>query len=214
MTVKDSRFLIASIVLCTVVGAALAQQSTQGEQPGQQPSPDFPFGSGSRTAAGPVMAPSGASGTDRSQPPQAIPTVTIPSRSDSIDNAGPSDGKLSDDERKLADMAQQLAGHSAGPSDGKLSREERKLADMVQQLAGKIPGTMSAPDRDRIKDDLRELLEKQFELRQRRHEQEIEALEAQVKSLKELVRKRNDNRGLIVSKRLDQILRDAEGLGW
>lgn len=85
---------------------------------------------------------------------------------------------------------------------------------MVQQLAGKIPGTMFAPDRARIKDDLRELLEKQFELRQRRHEQEIEALEAQVKSLKELVRKRNDNRGLIVSKRLDQILRDAEGLGW
>ena len=35
-----------------------------------------------------------------------------------------------------------------------------------------------------------------------------------VKKLKELVRLRNEKRREIVAKRLEQVLRDAEGLGW
>jgi hypothetical protein len=92
--------------------------------------------------------------------------------------------------------------------------EEANLSRQAEQLARRLADAKSDSDRDKIKGDLRDVLEKQFELRQRRHEQEIEALEAQVKKLKDLVRRRSDNRREIVAKRLDQILSDAEGLGW
>jgi hypothetical protein len=92
--------------------------------------------------------------------------------------------------------------------------EEANLSRQAEQLARRLADAKSDSDRDKIKGDLRDVLEKQFELRQRRHEQEIEALEAQVKKLKDLVRRRSDNRREIVAKRLDQILSEAEGLGW
>jgi hypothetical protein len=94
------------------------------------------------------------------------------------------------------------------------SGEEANLMRQAEQLARRLADAKSDSDRDKIKGDLRDMLEKQFELRQRRHEQEIEALEAQVKKLKDLVRRRSDNRREIVAKRLDQIVSDAEGLGW
>jgi hypothetical protein len=95
-----------------------------------------------------------------------------------------------------------------------VSAEEMKLSQQAEQLARRLMDTKSDSDRDKIKGDLQELLEKQFQLRQGRHEKEIEALEGQIKKLKDLVRKRNDNRREIISKRLDQVVSDAEGLGW
>ena len=69
-------------------------------------------------------------------------------------------------------------------------------------------------EKEKLKAKIADVLDKQFDQRQRRHESEIEALEAQVKRLKELVRLRNERRQEIVAKRLEQVLRDAEGLGW
>ncbi len=68
--------------------------------------------------------------------------------------------------------------------------------------------------RSDIKAKLSATLGKQFDLRQKRHEQEIKALEAKVKKLKELVIKRQESREEIVSRRLEQILRESQGLGW
>ena len=94
------------------------------------------------------------------------------------------------------------------------SDEEASLANEADQLAQQLGAAKSDAEKDKTKTRLREVLEKQFDSRQRRQEAEIEALEAQVKKLKELVQKRQENRREIVSKRLDQILRDAQGLGW
>ena len=69
-------------------------------------------------------------------------------------------------------------------------------------------------EKAKLKGKIVDVLDKLFDQRQRRHESEIEALEAQVKRLKELVRLRNERRHEIVAKRLEQMLRDAEGLGW
>jgi hypothetical protein len=92
--------------------------------------------------------------------------------------------------------------------------EQANLDHEVTELAGKLSSAKSDSDRSKIRTQIGELLEKQFELRQKQHVKEIEALEAKVKKLKDLVQKRQDNRREIVSKRLDQILSDAEGLGW
>jgi hypothetical protein len=92
--------------------------------------------------------------------------------------------------------------------------DHANLEHEVTELAGKLSSAKSDSDRSKIRTQIGELLEKQFELRQKHHIKEIEALEAKVKKLKDLVQKRQDNRREIVSKRLDQILSDAEGLGW
>jgi hypothetical protein len=81
-------------------------------------------------------------------------------------------------------------------------------------LARQLGEAKSDADREKLKAKLVEILEKQFDLKRRRHEAELEALEAQVKKLKDMVRVRGENRRQIISDRLEQILRDAQGLGW
>ena len=115
----------------------------------------------------------------------------------------------------------QARGHAIATHRGDLflstagmSGEEASLAHESDQLARKLGEAKSDSDRAKLKDDLAQILEKQFDLRQKRHLDEIKALEEKIKKLKGLVDKRQENRREIVSNRLDQILRDAMGLGW
>jgi hypothetical protein len=68
--------------------------------------------------------------------------------------------------------------------------------------------------RGKAKAKLALALEKQFDLQQQRRELEASRIEAQLKKLRELMKKRSDARQTIVEKRLDQLMREAEGLGW
>jgi hypothetical protein len=89
-----------------------------------------------------------------------------------------------------------------------------QLSAETDPLVRQLGEAKSDAERKNIKAKLIQVLEKQFDRRQRRHEAEIEALEAQVKKLKDLVRARSENRREIVSRRSEQILREAQGLGW
>ena len=92
--------------------------------------------------------------------------------------------------------------------------EEANFARESDQLAKKLGEAKSDSDRGKIKEELGQVLEKQFDLRQKRHLDEIKSLEDKIKKLKELVEKRQENRREIVANRLDQIMRDSMGLGW
>ncbi len=81
-------------------------------------------------------------------------------------------------------------------------------------LTKQLSEAKSDGDKEKIKEKLKELLLKQFDEKQKRHEKELEALEAQVKKLKEMVGKRQDNKKDIVEERMKQLQRDALGLGW
>jgi hypothetical protein len=96
----------------------------------------------------------------------------------------------------------------------KYQAEEQTLSREANDLVRKLGEAKTDNDKEKVKGKLGDVLEKQFDLRQKRHNQQIEALEAQVKKLKELVEKRKENRKEIVSKRLDQLQREAQGLGW
>ncbi len=98
--------------------------------------------------------------------------------------------------------------------NSKYAAEENQLTQQVHQLVGKLRDAKTEADKEKLKSQLAETLEKQFDLRQKRHASEIEHLEAQVKKLKELVQKRQEARRDIIGKRLDQLQREAEGLGW
>ena len=94
------------------------------------------------------------------------------------------------------------------------SAEENNLSRQAEQLGQQLAAAKSDSDRDKIKGQLTELLEKQFDQRQKRHEDEIKQLEAQIKKLKDLVDKRQENRREIISARLNQIVKESQGLGW
>jgi hypothetical protein len=94
------------------------------------------------------------------------------------------------------------------------SVEENNLSHQAEQYAQQLAAAKSDSDRDKIKSQLTELLEKQFDQRQKRHEDEIKQLEAQIKKLKDLVEKRQENRREIISARLNQIVKESQGLGW
>jgi hypothetical protein len=93
------------------------------------------------------------------------------------------------------------------------SAEEFNLARQSEALAKQL-GKAEGKDKLKITAKLTETLDMQFNLRQKRHEAEIEALENQVRKLKEQVQKRQANRRDIVNKRLEQLMRDADGLSW
>jgi peptidoglycan hydrolase CwlO-like protein len=100
--------------------------------------------------------------------------------------------------------------YGANRHDWRTHNEDTAIAPIVQQLKC----AKSDSEIEKLKGQLDEALEKSFAMRQKRHSQEIEELEAKVKTLKELVAKRQEKRREIVANRRDQILRDAQGLGW
>ena len=126
--------------------------------------------------------------------------------------AGDLDREIAAEEQKagITDLS-----HFAYPTYARAARTRREnLVRSADELKDQLGEAKSDSDKDKLKAKLSDLLEKQFDQRQKRHESEIEALEAQVKKLKDLVQKRQENRRDIISKRLDQILRDSQGLGW
>ena len=100
------------------------------------------------------------------------------------------------------------------PLRNQIVLQESSLAHEANEIRHKLESATTDAQRSEVRAKLSENLGKQFDLRQKRHGLEIESLEAQVKKLKELVRKRQDSREEIISRRVDQILREAEGLGW
>lgn len=104
-------------------------------------------------------------------------------------------------------------GLAVDPAQAELQAREATLAAQVDELTRQVQASESG-DRKEVQDKLEDLLRQQFDLRQERHQKEIEALEAQVEKLKVMVERRQEKRSEIVSRRLEQIALEADGLGW
>ena len=136
---------------------------------------------------------------------------------DSAPTVAPNDqGAASPDSRFGADslLAPPTSEPTADPALRKLATEEAALRRQADLLIRQLEAAESEALRHDIKGKLGETLSKQFDAGQKRYGLEIEALEAQIKRLKDLVRKRQENRAEIISRRLDQIVRDSQGLGF
>jgi hypothetical protein len=94
-----------------------------------------------------------------------------------------------------------------------LHREDLELARQSQDLVRKY-AKAEGESKEAIKAKLTDLLGKQFDSRQKRYGDEIAALEAQVKRLRDLVQKRQENRQDIITRRFEQLVRETQGLGW
>jgi hypothetical protein len=96
----------------------------------------------------------------------------------------------------------------------KLLTGEATAAREVASLVAAYGKTEDKDERKKIETKLATALANQFDLQQKRRELELSRAEAQMKKLRELMRKRTEERKTIIDKRLEQLVREAEGLGW
>ncbi|HEV3258517.1 MAG TPA: hypothetical protein VG013_16690 [Gemmataceae bacterium] len=108
----------------------------------------------------------------------------------------------------------ELAGHRPDREMEKLLTDEARLQQQAAALVEEYSRTEDEKDRAKIKSKLSDVLDKQFDAQQKRRDLEVERIEAQLKKLRALMKKRAEARQKIVDNRLDQLLREADGLGW
>ena len=82
------------------------------------------------------------------------------------------------------------------------------------QLAKQYIKTEKEEDKKNIRKKLADVLAKQFDAQVARQEKDLADLEKQIASLKALLKKRTDAKTAIIDHRMEQLIRDAEGLGW
>ena len=81
--------------------------------------------------------------------------------------------------------------------------------DLVQQYV-----KAKEEDKKEIRKKLAEALGKQFDAHMKQQQDELAALEKQINDLKNIMKKRQEAKTTIIDRRLDQLIQDAEGLGW
>src|SRR6185437_8882618 len=106
------------------------------------------------------------------------------------------------------------AAEADDPETAKLRQVESALADKSEQLVAQYAATEDDEQRGGFKTQLAESLSQQFSVQQQLRESELARVEARVKKLRELNEKRRAAQQTIVEQRLDQLLREADGLGW
>jgi len=92
------------------------------------------------------------------------------------------------------------------------SESESQIQALVAQY-GDLGDDKLGEKKD-LADQLTKLVNEQFELRQENRENDLAALEEQVRRLREIHAKRNAQKDKIVADRVQQLLRNADGLGW
>ncbi|HEV7225322.1 MAG TPA: hypothetical protein VGN42_21630 [Pirellulales bacterium] len=100
------------------------------------------------------------------------------------------------------------------PEMAELRQADVALMQESEQLVAQYAATEDQEKRAALKTQLAESLAKHFDTQQQLRERELARVEARIKKLRELTQKRRDAQRTIVEQRLDQLLREADGLGW
>jgi hypothetical protein len=87
-------------------------------------------------------------------------------------------------------------------------------ANQAESLAKQLADASDEKQKAELKEKLQDTLGRQFDTQQKARELEVARIEAKVKKLRDTITKRHDARRTIIDKRLDQLLSEAEGLGW
>ncbi|TMQ34876.1 MAG: hypothetical protein E6K70_05300 [Planctomycetota bacterium] len=88
------------------------------------------------------------------------------------------------------------------------------LQDQSLQLAQKYVKTEKEDEKKDLRKNLTQVLGRQFDLHLEAQQKELDELEKQVAKLKNVLKKRKDAKENIVERRLEQLVQDADGLGW
>jgi hypothetical protein len=82
------------------------------------------------------------------------------------------------------------------------------------QLARQFAKATKEDEKKEIRKKLADVLDNEFEQLAQQQQTEIDDLEKQVANLKAILKKRKDSKVTIVDRRLEQLIQEAEGLGW
>src|SRR5262249_8303304 len=82
------------------------------------------------------------------------------------------------------------------------------------QLAKQYVDSKKEDERREIRKKLTDVLTQQFDQQIQQQQKELEDLEKQIASLRAVLKKRVDAKSAIVERRFEQLIQDAEGLGW
>jgi len=93
-------------------------------------------------------------------------------------------------------------------------KKERGLEMQAFQLGEKIRGTEDTAEKDKMKAELKPVLGQLFDLREKRKDQEIARLEADLKRLREQVEKRRTNKESVVERRLRELSGEEPDDDW
>jgi hypothetical protein len=98
--------------------------------------------------------------------------------------------------------------------NGAPGRERRIDPRQTQKIVERWKTSQDTAEREKLEAELRGQLKREFAARLAVHEREIKQLEEKVRQLRERLALRKEKQDDIVDHRLQQILRDAQGLGW
>jgi hypothetical protein len=184
------KFLFASIATFAIVGGLSCW--TVAQNVAQNPS--------SSGATDPFGATAG----------QTIPAVNVYrnenllQRIDSTNNFGTS-GSMSVSPQSFAAQA------GVSPQIANVQGNENHI---IRSIVERYSAAQDASSKEQSTAELKQLLDKQFDFLQDAKSVELKKLEEQLAKLKELHSKRAKQKEQIVSDRVQQILREADGLGW
>jgi hypothetical protein len=92
-----------------------------------------------------------------------------------------------------------------GPSDPYLESS---------QLAKQFVDSKKEDEKRDIRKKLTDVLTQQFDQQIQQQQKELEDLEKEIANLRAVLKKRVDAKSAIVERRIEQLIQDAEGLGW
>jgi hypothetical protein len=84
----------------------------------------------------------------------------------------------------------------------------------TSQIAQKYVKAKGEEEKEKLRKQLQELVNKQFDMQMGRQQKELEVLEKQLAQLRSVLKKRQESKKDIIDRRIDQLILDAEGLGW
>ncbi len=106
-----------------------------------------------------------------------------------------------------------IAGADAFSTNlAKVQGENAQQANVASWV--KLLKTAEGAEKESVVAKLKSAVGDQFDQRQEGKAKELKALEEQLAKLKEIHAKRTQQRDVIIAERVQQILRDSEGLGW
>ncbi|MGH7134860.1 MAG: hypothetical protein ACREHD_03920, partial [Pirellulales bacterium] len=112
-------------------------------------------------------------------------------------------------------VIRQIAATDEGSQEmAQLRAQDAQLSNEAESLAKQLADATDDKQKAEIKEKLQDALSRQFDAQQKARELEVASIESKVKKLRDTISKRNEARRTILDKRFDQLLSEAEGLGW
>jgi hypothetical protein len=125
---------------------------------------------------------------------------------------GKADYPIPDGQSKAKTKADYSAGsiYLRGSTDGRLYTLQNQSMQLAQQMAK----AENDDDKRELRKKLTQVLEQLFDAHLKEQQKDLDDLEKQVARLKKLLSKRREAKEAIVERRLEQLVQEAEGLGW